>query len=283
MDADSQGGADETDALADARELFGKKWFWPILEELWRFQNAIAHLFPGGAEVLSDDAPYWAVMAAWDIGQEMADYNGIAFPPDITSRHVGKMIGAQLGMYTAYERAYSVFCGLRPDEIQKFDKAWKQDGFCGECKIFAREFAEKWTPLFHDIWRKAVKFSADAGFFEHAEYCLGFAQGSKMVEEVVKRLRNPPKLKRGKDAEVRNCVRLFAMCFGQLIEKEKAGLSWPELHQMFLLFTDYKIEIEEDTFKKILSRRKEYPLKGVGQAGRKVPDDLGTPKSLRRP
>jgi len=58
-----------------------------------------------------------------------------------------------------------------------------------------------------------------------------------------------------------------AALIGEAIEQGESDLSWPEFHQPFMEATDYQVDIDEDTFKKILSRK---GLKGVGKAGRPI-------------
>ena len=275
MNEGSQGEAAEAENPAKA--LLGDKWFWPVLEELEIFQSATAQVIPGAQEVLADDTPHWALLSAMACGKELADITGFDELQNLNARKIGMIVGSQLSLCEAYERSYLVFSTLRPEAIRKIDGVW-WPGFCNECAEFTRNFAERFTPAFRGIWRKVIILSQEAGTKEHVDYCLGFARGSEFVAKVLEKMRNPPKHKRGKDAQARNCVYYYAMCCGREIDAEKGNLSWPELHQGFLEFYDHKVEIDEFAFKKILFLE---GLKGVGNAGRRPSNEIGTPKNLR--
>jgi hypothetical protein len=67
--------------------------------------------------------------------------------------------------------------------------------------------------------------------------------------------------------KARHCVFLFAVLCGAEIEETKSEANWPELHRQFEEAFDYKVEISEDAFKKILSRK---GLKAGRLAGRVI-------------
>ena len=92
-------------------------------------------------------------------------------------------------------------------------------------------------------------------------------------EDRVRAKVKPARTKREKDAAKRMVVHFFAALIGEAVEQDKSDLSWPEFHQLFMEATDYQVDIDEDTFKKILSRK---GLKGVGKAGRPVRDNWDT-------
>lgn len=270
---------DDPKELEDpAKAFWGDKWFAPILDELGKFQIATKHLFCGAEEVLEDDAPDWSLLSAWTVGQSWTDYTGFDLPQNWDARQVGKMMGAEWSICAAYAKSHKVWSNLNPEEIRKRDGVFFP-GFCSKCAELTRQFSEKWTPLFREIRRKAMDLALTKAGSDELDYVQGYGQGQMFMQKVREKMRSP-RHKREQDEQARNCVFLFAMCCGRAIEMEKGELSWPELHQLFRESFDYKVEIDEEAFKKILSR---MGLRGVGKAGRPPSNEIVTPKIPRRP
>lgn len=255
-----------------ARALWGRKWFWPILEELDAFEQSNDDCKPVD-DALSDESPEFMFQAIWKCGTAMASYNGLVKPEQLNSRSVGVMIGAHWSFCDAAARSYQIWQAFTPAQIREIDGAW-YPGFCRDCTKAAKKYFEEWTPRFQEIKSRAAALAASQGSFDEIDYMQGYLKGLQFIDRIREKMK-PTKIKRLKDEQARNCVYLFAVCCGREIEANKADLSWPELHQAFKEFFDFKVDIDEDAFKQILVRT---TLKGVGKAGRRVPIQIVTPK-----
>jgi len=142
MDEENQSASDNIDAKAKA--LWGDQWFWPILEELEKFDKATEHLFSEVNDAIADDSQKWAFNAVWEYGLAKASFTGQTNPKDIGAREVGKMIGT---LWSICEFQADLFRTL---VIYTPEQCWEHDAVLGignwhKTKGKCREFAEKWV------------------------------------------------------------------------------------------------------------------------------------------
>jgi hypothetical protein len=257
--------AGDLDAI---EELLGGKWFWPILVRLDEFEGKLLEVMPFMGPVLDDDSPDWSFRCIQYVIQKDGDVNGYCDARKMGARDVGRLVSAKFSLCEAMSKSKVQWDSLTPEQVTQVDEFFKEPGFVAECRELTRRFAEELTPEILGIKRASIALAIDAGGMEEVDYLSGYVQGAAFLDRVRSKYK-PARTKRQKDAANRLIVLFFAGLIGQVVDESKGELSWPELHQQFLEAFDHKIEIEEETFKKILSRK---GLKGVGRAGRPVPE-----------
>jgi hypothetical protein len=258
--------------LAVLQSMYGEKWFWPILVQLDSFEGKMLAVMPLLKPVLKDDSPDWSVMCLLDVARADSDVNGLCDAGKMRSREVGRIVGAKFSFCDSMAKSLAQWDSVTPEQAATLETATKHPGYVAECREIARKFAEELTPEMVGIKRSAIELAIKAAGMEEIEYLIGYTEGAKFMDRVRAKVK-PARTKRQKDAAKRMIVHFFAALIGEAVEQGKSDLSWPEFHQLFMEATDYQVEIDEDTFKKILSRK---GLKGVGKAGRPVRDNWDT-------
>jgi hypothetical protein len=278
--------------LDPVEALFGGKWFWPILCLLNEFEGRLLEVIPFMEPVLRDDSPDWSFRCVQDVALKDGDFNGVCEPKKLNARAIGRMVGSKVALCDSYaawhvfwkwltpervpEFVAEVLKHLPPDHAPEIDAAYVTE-FVEESTELTRKFSEKLTPRMQSIKKEALSIVADEGGMEEVDFFQGFVQGTKLLTRVADRMK-PTENKRKKDTRNRDTVFLFAALFGAEIDEIKGDSSWPELHEAFMKAFDYKGEMDEDTFKKILSRK---GLKGVGGPGKRVREKKFEVKRIR--
>ena len=277
MSAEPQDGPAELENTAKAH--WGDEWFWPILEEIEKFEAELTHLFPVVENAIADDTPDWAFNAVWQGGLTKANFTGLSKPQKLGAIEAGKMVGSKWSLCEFHADLFRTLDVYTDEEIREHDAIF---GIFNHFKTKerCRVFAENLIWLCDSMRRKSINIAMEATLEEELKYLKGYSQGLQFMDAIAKDVEHPPEHQRGKDAEKRSCVLLYAMKRWPEIEKRKADWSWPEMHQDFQKMFGYTIEISEDTFKRIFY---DLELKGVGKVGRIPSNELGTPKIPRRP
>ena len=260
--------AQNSSDLADLQSMYGEKWFWPILVQLDSFEGKMLAVMPLLKPVLKDDSPDWSVMCLLDVARADSDVNGLCDAGKMRSREVGRILGAKFSFCDSMAKSLAQWDSVTPEQAATLEMATKHPGYVAECREIARKFAEELTPEMVGIKRLAIELAIKASGTEEIEYLIGYTEGAKFMDRVRAKMK-PARTKRQKDAAKRLIVHFFAALIGEAVEQDKSDLSWPAFHQLFMEATYYQVNIDEDTFKKILSRK---GLKGVGKAGRPVRD-----------
>ena len=277
-------GMDDTKSgdLAAAEELYGRKWFWPILLRLDEFEGRLLGIFPFMGPVLSDDWPEWSFRCLGDVAMQDAAFNGCCDPQKLDSRAVGRIVGSKMALCEAAVALHAILQGFTGEQITEAMETAKrllpveiaaeihaeavQEWISGWLELGQR-FAGELGPEMQEIKRFAASVADEEGGTEELDYLQGFTQGKRFLEHMRERAK-PARKKRQRDSMVRSCVFVFAILRGAEIDETKRDRSWPELHQEFLRTFFYQVQIDEETFKKALGRK---GLNKVGKAGRPVP------------
>ena len=250
------------------QSMYGEKWFWPILGRLDAFEGELLAVMPFLGPALSDDSPDWSVMCLLDVARADSDVNGFCDARKIGARDLGRIVGAKFSLSDAMAKSLAEWDSVTPEQAAALETAMKHPGYVAECREIARKFAEELTPELIGIKRSAIELAIKASGTEEIEYLIGYTEGAKFMDRVRAKVK-PARTKRQKDVAKRLIVHFFAALIGEAVEQDKSDLSWPAFHQLFMEATDYQVDIDEETFKKMLSRK---GLKGVGKAGRPVRD-----------
>ncbi|MCX6968081.1 MAG: hypothetical protein NTZ46_09970 [Verrucomicrobia bacterium] len=261
---------------AKAQTLWGNEWFWPILEDLERFEAEVTDLFPVVVNAIADDAPDWAFQAVWRSGLPSANFTGLSDPQKIGAVEVGKMVGSKWSLCEFHAENFRTVDAYTPEMIREHDANFGIFNHF-QTKERCRVFAENLIWQCDSMRRNAMNLAMEAVLEEELKYLNGYRQGLQFMDSVLKDAEHPPEHDRGKNALLRSWVMLYAMRRWPEIEKKKADWSWPELHQEFQKM--FGTEIQEDTFKRIFY---DLGLKGVGKVGRIPSNEIGMPKIPRR-
>jgi hypothetical protein len=261
-------------------DFFADKWFFPTLRDIEAFEKETEHLAPELSAAADDDSADWVFNAVWNFAVADAENSGLSLAIAKDTRSVGTLVGVKWSLCEAYERAYPFWNSLKPEQVEKLDDFWGA-GFVAECIEITKEFKETHVPRFREIKKTAMSLAQDQGFQEEIDYLQGYTKGTGYLKTHFSKLR-PPSHKREADRQKRACVVWFVISCGELIEKNKGDLSWPELHQLFGEFVESLpgkfgsrgVNIDEDAFVQILKRA---GLKGVGKPGRRPSNETGTP------
>jgi hypothetical protein len=253
--------------LASVESVLGGKWFWPILSQLDELEGRLLKVFPFMAPVLSDNAPEWSFQCLSDVAFADAKINGACDARGMGAREIGRMVGSKFALCETFARAHQIFKAYSAEQLASLEEKWEAEpGFLAECIELYREFADDLAPRMREIKKKALLLVAEQGLKEEVDYFQGFPQGAESVKVMFGRLKLP-KNKRQVEHRTRMCVYFFAIVHGVEIDGVKRDASWPELYEAFMEFVNHEIDLDEETFKKLLARK---GLKGVGKAGRPV-------------
>jgi hypothetical protein len=264
--------------LPGLEAIHGGKWFWPILVRLDAFEVKLGAVLPVMEPALSDDSPDWSVRCLLDVARADSEVNGYCDVRKIGARDLGRIVGAKFSLCDAMAKSLVEWDSVRPEQVAELESAMEQPGYVAACREIARKFAEELTPELVGVKRSAIELAIKASGVEEIEYLIGYTEGAKFMDRVRASVK-PARTKRQRDSANRMIVLFFAAMVGEAVEESKGELSWPEFHRLFMTATEYQVSIDEDTFKKILSRK---GLKGVGKVGRPVPiEDLPVKRTRR--
>jgi hypothetical protein len=255
--------------MDDVETLLGGKWFWPILCQVDALEGNLLEVMPILRPALGDGSAEWSFRCLQDIVRADGDVTGFCDARKMGARDVGRIVGTKFSLCNAMAKSKAEWDSVTTEQVAMLETAMKHPGYIAECREIARKFAEELTPEMVGIKRAALEFAIQAGGMEEIDYLIGYTEGAKFMDRVREKLK-PARTKRQKDSAKRMIVHFFAALIGEEIDPVKSELSWPEFHRLFMEATGYQVDIDEDTFKKILSRK---GLKGVGKAGRPVSDN----------
>ena len=164
---------------------------------------------------------------------------------------------------SAFHAQHPIWKAFNAEQIVKIEEAFGK-GCVAEMIALTGEFSRKQYLKMKVIKRRAEILAEEQSLVEQSEFHHGFASGLTFLQTLAEKMKNPEG-KRATDEQKRQLVYLFGAVHGDEIEKMKADLSWPEVAERVAEMVAHKVEIEEDTVKKILQRT---GLSGVGKPGR---------------
>ncbi len=247
---------------ADLLEWTRDKWYAPILEKVEEFENE-AEVFPQVSAVAEPESPEWAFQCAIKAMRPFGKLAGIPFDGKFDARQVGAIVGSKASICKAMSDSHRTTQRWNAKERRRFTDIWGEESARQALSTWKR-FAERLQPQFESVRRFAVNLAMNQDYFEDLEFHNGLHNGLTFMSELRKTIRKAV-TKAERDAQKRNAVYLFGIHAAETIEENRENLSWPEVAEQFNQTFDYKIEVDEDAFKKILQR---CGLK-VGKPGRK--------------
>ncbi len=257
----------------DFNQVFPGKWFIPILKELEKFEEDMARTFPEYGFDLIDHAPDWSLQCFMQGSASYSDYHGIESFEGFGALRLGKVMGAKWAFSEGWSRSLKIFPLFNREQIQKIEAVWGK-GFVADVIEFCEAYSISLYSKFQRITRLAWETTSREGIQEVIDYTIGFSRGLQTPQRIRQLLAKTTK-KSLVDEQKRLGVLGFGFFMGKFIEDQKAELSWPQVSDLFDEFAEHKVEVDQDTMKKILQRA---GLKGVGKQGRKVP----VKKTMRR-
>jgi hypothetical protein len=249
--------------LSELEKHIRGKWFVPITVRLDKFEKS-AEIFAEFASATEPHSADWVVQCMLKGIKPFGEITGMPFDGEFGAQHIGAMVGAKSSICTAMANACKVAQGWTPEYREKLVTIWGADE-TEYAEALWKKFAEKLQPEFESIRRFAVGLAMKQNYQDDIDFHRGLAKGLTFIQEVGRTVRKATN-KAERDAQNRGAVYLFAVGAWEAIEANRRELSWPELAQEFNEAFDYKVSIDEETFKKILQR---CGL-GIGKVGRRV-------------
>jgi hypothetical protein len=223
-------------------------WFSDLLDEAAALEDE-SNADPEISEGLGDDGPDWFAQCLIRGMHPFKTFMGLDdLASGMNSIRFGKLIGAKVSLSTAMSNTHAFFERLAPSQLKTISNAFGREKLEEARKVWST-FAEKFYPLFDDIRRRAVELSSRQSFLEQTEFSLGYVKGLRVMEAI-----REAKTKRERDWQARSHVILFAVTNWKEIEANRKSLTWTKLSDQFDRETEYKFEVTEETFKKILQR-----------------------------
>lgn len=247
----------------DLKEWVRDKWYAPIIDRIEKFEND-AEILPEIAALAEEDSPEWAFQCAIKVMRPFGKLVGIPFDGEFDAKQVGAIIGSKASICKAMSDNHRGAAQWNAKARRKFEDIWGEEATNYALQTWAR-FAEKLQPGFEEIRRFAVNLAMNQDYFEDVAFHTGLHNGLTFMLEVRKTIRKAV-TKAERDAQKRAAVYLFGVCAAEAIDANREGLSWPDLSEEFNAAFEYDVELDEDTFKKILQRCGLH----VGKRGRKV-------------
>ena len=231
-------------------------WYQPIWERVEKLEND-CDLFEDIAEGLADDGPdfVWKCLFS-SVTPIRKNFGMDRFRDGIDTKRVGAVVGCKVSLCDGMANTHRLFEMFSAKQLKEIEDAWGSEALVYARKVWKR-FAEKFKPQADELRRFALELVRDRGVEEEIKYMMGYVNGARMIAEVGKRFRSLMKKdrsKRERDFVAHNAVLMFAVTNWKWIEENRRKLTWMKLTEMFDKETNNEIDIDEETFKKILQR-----------------------------
>jgi hypothetical protein len=239
--------------MTDQRErlkLLKEKWFFPIAVRIEAFENA-SDIFGEFARITLPESPDWVIQCAWRQMAPFREVAGIETPDGIRTRHVGAMVGSKASICKRLAGGNLWFNRLPSKRQNELEKLFGAEAI-SEARATWSKFATEIQPEFKKLRRFALNLTAAQEMTEQVQFFQGFSKGLTLMDRVSELAWK--KTKRGSEYGRRSVVCLFAIEHGEIIEAAKRDISWADLISRFDEEYGEGVEIDEDTFKKILQR-----------------------------
>jgi hypothetical protein len=231
-------------------DLLKEKWFFPIALRLESFEEE-SDIFRQIGSITLPDSPDWVVQFAWKQMSPYREVSGIERLDRIRSRHIGAMVGCKASICKRLAGG-NVWFNLLPHKRQKqLEEIFGAEAIA-DAKVTWSKFATEIQPEFKKLRTFALSLVARQEMIEQMQFFQGFTKGLAFMDRVSEVARKTNK--RGSDYTRRSMVLLFAIEHWELIEQAKRDISWSDLVSAFDEQYGKYVEIDEETFKKILQR-----------------------------
>jgi hypothetical protein len=252
------------------RAAFEGKWFASIFDDLERLQQEVIDVAPQLGVFFKDDTAEWAFNCLAKPGLKDAGWTVLDIIKGVNAIAIGKILGGYWSMAELLTKLHEASKTLTPEFAERLDAAISQ-GITKLACNFLNEASDWFPPRLFAIKRRAFDLATKQGGSEEREFLEGYNIGAGYVDELGRRVKPLLDKTAGKamlDDRNRNWVYLFALLNWQEIEGCKEESGWEGLHEKFKAFCKYDLELEmdEETFKKILQR---VGLQDVGKRGKK--------------
>lgn len=234
----------------DALTLLKEKWFFPITVRLESFENT-SDVFGEFGSITLPDSPDWMVQVA---SKQMGPYreiSGLERLDRIRTRHVGAMVGSKASICKRLAGGNLWFNQLPSKRQNQLEKLFGPEAIA-DARIKWSKFATEIQPEFKKLRRFALNLAMSQEMTEQVQFHQGFANGLTFMDRVSDVMRN--RTKRGAEYSRRSLVCMFAIEHWEIIEAAKKDISWSDLVKRFDEEYGQHIQIDEETFKKILQR-----------------------------
>jgi hypothetical protein len=234
----------------EALELLKEKWFFPIAVRLEAFENT-SDIFGDFGSITLPESADWVVQCAWKQMAPLREVSGIERLDRIRTRHVGAMVGAKASICKRLAGGNLWFNRLPSKRQNQLEKLFGAEAI-SEASITWSKFATEIQPEFKKLRTFALNLTAAQEMTEQVQFYQGFTKGLTFMDRVSELARK--RTKRGSEYARRSVVCMFAIEHWQLIEAAKRDISWADLLRRFDEECGEGVEIDEETFKKILQR-----------------------------
>jgi hypothetical protein len=227
-----------------------EKWFFPIALRLQSFENN-SDIFGEFGSITLPESPDWMVQCAWKQMSPYQEVSGMERSDRIRTRHIGAMVGSKASICKRLAGGNLWFNMLPAKRQKQLEDLFGAEGIA-EAKVTWSKFATEIQPEFKKLRTFAVNLVARQEMAEQVQFYQGFTKGLTFMDRVSEVARKTNK--RGTDYNRRSLVSLFAIEHWELIEAAKRDISWWDLVSAFDEQYGKYVEIDEETFKKILQR-----------------------------
>jgi len=231
-------------------ELLKEKWFFPITLRLESFENA-SDVFGEIGSITLPESPDWMVQCVWRQMGSFREVSGLERLDRLRARHVGAMVGSKASICKRLAGGNLWFNQLPSKRQNQLEKLFGPEAI-SDARITWSKFAAEIQPEFKKLRTFALNLAGAQEMTEQVQFYQGFTKGLTFMNRVSELERK--RTKRGADYGRRSVVCLFAIEHWELIEAAKKDISWADLVNRFDEEYGEHIEIDEETFKKILQR-----------------------------
>lgn len=241
------------------------KWFYPITRRIEELENT-SDVFARFGSITLPESPDWVVRCIWGQLGPYREASAIERYDRIRARNVGAMLGAKACIGDRLARGNLWFAQLSSKRQTQFENLFGEEAITDARQTWTR-FAVEIQPELKRIRRFASELVMKQETFEQIQFHQGVAKGLTILDELGKLARRQNK--RGLEYHRRSLICAFAVEHWEVIEAAKKDIAWADLVQGFDREFGELVEVDEETFKKMLQRS---GLK-VGRVGR--PRDSG--------
>jgi hypothetical protein len=233
-----------------ALDPLASKWFFPIAQRIEAFERE-ANIFPEFGSITSAESPDWMVQCVWGQMKPYREVSGLEDLDRIRARNIGAMVGAKASMCKRFAGGNLWFNQLPTKRQRQFEEFFGADSVAEAKDIWTR-FATEIQPAFKKVRRFASDLDSSQDMLEQIQFHQGLASGLGFMVRVAKSARQASK--READHSRRSVVCMFAIDHWEIIEAARKDISWADLVSQFDKEYGEHVEIDEETFKKILQR-----------------------------
>jgi hypothetical protein len=226
-------------------------WFYPITNKIREFEES-SDVFEIFASMAEPESPDWIVQCTWSQMTKYRESAGTIRHDRIRARHVGAMVGAKTSICERLAAGNLWFNKLPRKTQDKFIEIFGEEEVAA-AKIIWSEFEHRLRADFRAVRKFASDLAMSQPLWEQVQFHQGTVNGLRFMDEVSAACRKENK--QAVNARKRHLVCLFAIEHRDLINAARNDLKWSDLVDGFeQTIYGRHVEIDEQTFKKILQR-----------------------------